>query len=243
MCLVHWLTDPLHILVQCWQQWRIASRSCINRDHHNVFLQPTCSFLKWRVRCGGVTLTKGTQSHPGGMHTLMSFLGAIGHLMKGSGLEEILGAAFSGINSMLNGKAWPRAMRGFRMVTTALLQQYILAGTTEVANIEEELEMAHNTPTDRMWVDCFIIPTFVAHLFVRAEWEGDWLLHMYCLRRILPYFFASSHWNYARYIHWYIQNMDANLPPAINEQYLTDGHTCRHLAGVWNAVSEDQFGE
>ena len=59
--------------------------------------------------------------HPGGMHTLMSFLGAIGHLMKGSDLEEILGAAFSGINSMLNGKVWPKAMRGFRMVTTALL--------------------------------------------------------------------------------------------------------------------------
>ena len=181
--------------------------------------------------------------HPGGMHTLMSFLGAIGHLMKGSGLEEILGAAFSGINSMLNGKAWPRAMRGFRMVTTALLQQYILAGTTEVANIEEELEVARNTPTGRMWVDCFIIPTFLAHLFVRAEREGDWLLHMYCLRRMLPYFFASSYWNYARYIHWYIQDMDANLPPAIKEQYLTDGHTCRHAAGVWNAVSEDQFGE
>ena len=37
--------------------------------------------------------------------------------------------------------------------------------------------------------------------------------------------------------------MDANLPPAIIEQYLTDGHTCRHEAGMWNAVSEDQFGE
>ena len=83
--------------------------------------------------------------HPGGMYTSMSFLGVIGHLMKGGGLEEILGVAFSGINSMLNGKAWPRAMQGFRMVTTALLQQCILAGTTEVANIEEELEMARNT--------------------------------------------------------------------------------------------------
>ena len=54
----------------------------------------------------------------------MSYLGAIGHLMKVSGLEEIFGAAFSGINSMLNGKALPRAMRGFCMVTTALLQQF-----------------------------------------------------------------------------------------------------------------------
>ena len=25
MCLVHWLTDPLHILIQCWQQWPIIA--------------------------------------------------------------------------------------------------------------------------------------------------------------------------------------------------------------------------
>ena len=30
----------------------------------------------------------------GGFHTLMSFLGSIGHLMKGSGLEEVLGESF-----------------------------------------------------------------------------------------------------------------------------------------------------
>ena len=137
-----------------------------------------------------------------------------------------------------------RFLHGDHSFTAAvLLHQYILAGTTDVANIEEELEMARNTPTGLLWVDCFVIPTFLAHLFVRAEREGDWLLHMYCLRRMLPYFFASSHWNYARYIHWYIQDNDANLPPAIKEQYLTDGHTCRHATGVWNAVSEDQFGE
>ena len=124
-----------------------------------------------------------------------------------------------------------------------LLKQYILAGATEVANIEEELEMARNTPTGLLWVDCFVILTFLAYLFVRAEREDDWLLHMYCLRHMLPYIFASSHWNYARYIHCYIQDMDANLPPAIKEQYLTDGHTCRHATRVWNAVSEDQFRE
>ena len=59
------------------------------------------------------------------------------------------------------------------MVTTALLQQCILAGTTEVANIKEKLEVARNTPTGRMWVDCFIVPTFLAHLFVRAEVIGS----------------------------------------------------------------------
>ena len=32
----------------------------------------------------------------GGMHMLMSFVGAVGYLMGGSGIEEILGSAFGG---------------------------------------------------------------------------------------------------------------------------------------------------
>ncbi len=50
----------------------------------------------------------------GGMHTLMSFIGCVGNLMKGTGLEEILNSPFSGVASMLNGKAWTMAVRGFR---------------------------------------------------------------------------------------------------------------------------------
>ena len=39
----------------------------------------------------------------GPFHTEMNFLGSIGHLMKGSGLEELFGA------DLLYGKAVPRA--------------------------------------------------------------------------------------------------------------------------------------
>ena len=41
---------------------------------------------------------------PGGMHTLSSFLGSIGTIMKGLGLEEYTQAAYKGIPNMLNGK-------------------------------------------------------------------------------------------------------------------------------------------
>ena len=40
---------------------------------------------------------------PGGMHTLMSFNGCIGNLMKASGLEVLVGAAFGGLTSIMNG--------------------------------------------------------------------------------------------------------------------------------------------
>ena len=80
--------------------------------------------------------------HPAGMHTLMAFLGCIGNLMKGSGLEEILNVAYKGVNNMLNGKSWPKALRGLWMVVTAVLKDYIKAGKDSYSEISSELESA-----------------------------------------------------------------------------------------------------
>ncbi len=41
---------------------------------------------------------------PGRMHTLISFLGSIGNLMKVTGLDMLLHSAFSGIHNMINVK-------------------------------------------------------------------------------------------------------------------------------------------
>ena len=125
---------------------------------------------------------------PGGMHTLMSFVGCIGALMNGSGLEELLNVAFKGVSHMLNGKAWPKAVRGFRMVMSALLEPLILSGNTTVVEITEEFDKSRQSRTGRLWVDCFITPLVIIHLFLRAEREGDWLLHIYALKRMIPYF-------------------------------------------------------
>ena len=76
---------------------------------------------------------------PGGMHNLMSFVGWIGTLMNGNGLEERLEAAFSGIGSMLNGKTWPKALWGLWIVVVALLWPLISAETT-VYSLEEQLD-------------------------------------------------------------------------------------------------------
>ena len=44
--------------------------------------------------------------------------------MKASGLDLLVGAVFSGLTSIMNGKAWVRPMRAFRMVTAALLYDF-----------------------------------------------------------------------------------------------------------------------
>ncbi len=52
----------------------------------------------------------------------MSFLGSIGHLMAGSGLQEILEQVYASntVSHMLTGKAISRAARGHMLVDAAL---------------------------------------------------------------------------------------------------------------------------
>ena len=64
--------------------------------------------------------------HPGEMHCVISFLGCIGKLMRGSGFEDLIGAAFNGLTGILNGKSWPRALRALRMVCTVLLSNFCI---------------------------------------------------------------------------------------------------------------------
>ena len=54
---------------------------------------------------------KSVVLHPGMMHTLMSFLGCIGTLMKASGVDVLLTAAFGGVAGIIRGKSWTNALR------------------------------------------------------------------------------------------------------------------------------------
>lgn len=59
----------------------------------------------------------------GGFHIIKSFLGAIGTVMAGSGLEELLGTVYGPdtVVAMLNGHAVSRAVRGHLLVQGALV--------------------------------------------------------------------------------------------------------------------------
>lgn len=58
----------------------------------------------------------------GGFHLQMSFLGAIGHIMGGSGLQELLECVYApnAVVHMLSGKAVSRAVRGHFLVESTL---------------------------------------------------------------------------------------------------------------------------
>ena len=55
------------------------------------------------------------------MHIIMSLQGFIGTLIKGSGLDVLVGSAFGHVTIIMIGKAWVRSMRAFLMVAVVLL--------------------------------------------------------------------------------------------------------------------------
>ena len=90
-------------------------------------------------------------------------------------------------------------------------------------------------------MDCLIKLTLLALQLPRAQRDGDFLLQQVSLEAMMPYSFAAGHMNYARYITWYLRNVE-NLPTTAKNDLIDGAHVCRHSDGG-TAVPADQFGE
>ena len=161
----------------------------------------------------------------GGMHTLMSFVGAVGSLMSDSGLESIMESAFGGVSKMLSGKKFPQNVRALRMVAEELLAKILRdEHVTSESKLMEILEdRAKVSRTAKVWLENLVKPVFIIMMFIRAEREGNWPLHLYATEQMMPYFFASGHVHYARYGLYYLHSM-AKLPSSVLEEFLNGNH-------------------
>ena len=135
----------------------------------------------------------------GGMHTLMNFAGAVGVLMADTGLESILQVAFGGVSSMLSGKKYPQNIRALRLLTEELLRGTIVQMDSYDSLMKVLDDKSKKSRTAKLWVENLIKPVMLMMMFVRAEREADWPLHLLCVKEMMPYFFAAGHFNYARY--------------------------------------------
>lgn len=114
-----------------------SDETCINSTLHYVAEQsrkcdvvPILTFdqpLYWKARKLIANAPVGSMISSfvlrlGGFHTLMSFLGAIGHLMEGSGLQEIMQLIYAPdtVHHLLSGKAYSRASRAHMIISSAL---------------------------------------------------------------------------------------------------------------------------
>ena len=182
----------------------------------------------------------------GGMHMLMSFIGAVGNLMRETGLADIMSSALAGVHKMLVGKKFPMCMRALRMVVEVILEAVLKelevgCCDTFMGNLEEKAQKSR-TYMYRLWLDSLIKPVLLMMSYVRAEREGDWLLHVYCVKAMLSYFFAAGHQNYARSSLVYLRAIE-NLPDNVLPHFLKGQHVMRHMNGLWNGICSDMFIE
>ena len=180
----------------------------------------------------------------GGMHSLMSFVGSIGTLMEESGLSEILSDVFGGVSKMLSGKKFPQNLRALRMVAEELLRR-ILREMPVVCHqdlIQVLEDLSAQSKTTKLWVDVLIKPVLISMIYVRAEIEGDWPLHIAAFRQMVPYFFAAGHVHYARYGLHYLRSMES-LPDSILANFMKGEHVMQHVPGLWNGIWSDMFIE
>ena len=131
---------------------------------------------------GAAQIIKDVILRPGAMHITMSFLGCIGTLMKGSGLDTLVGSAFGGLTGIMSGKV--RAMRAFRMVSALHNWRIFCRPMRTILMISWHTLRCEETP-------------HLAHQFLRAEKEGNRLFQQLCIERMLLYFFSEGHIHYA----------------------------------------------
>ena len=184
-------SDPTTIMTAMIEAKRIINITC---QKHTIFICDQQLYkllvdIKWVYP----EIFPSFISRLGGLHLLMSFIGCIGTLMTKSGLEEILNKTFSGVKKMLSRKTFPMNLRTLRMVVEELLRDDIqeLLDSDELSSFIDDV--SKRSATAKHWINNLIKPIFICLLFVRAEREGGWLLHLTSVKEMLPYFYAAGH--------------------------------------------------
>ena len=120
----------------------------------------------------------------GGMHFLMSFIGFVVTLMVNTGLEEVLKAAFGGVSHMLSGKKFPQNARALKIVVEEVISS-VAQNTTSAGDLVVSLGVkAGQSKTTMLWLGCLIKPVLLMILYIRAEREADWPLHLHAVKEM-----------------------------------------------------------
>ncbi|XP_074034537.1 uncharacterized protein [Leptinotarsa decemlineata] len=105
-------TAIVHAMAECKQ---LKQKTCIV-----TFDQPL--FIKATEIVAGNDEMKNVVVRLSGFHMLMSFLGSIGNIMDGSGLEDIWGTVYASesVKNMMTGKSFSRAIRAHMLTYTSI---------------------------------------------------------------------------------------------------------------------------
>ncbi|KAE8749717.1 hypothetical protein FOCC_FOCC003457 [Frankliniella occidentalis] len=184
------------------------------------------------------------------------------------------------VPAMLGGKAYARALRALLLTQTALgmllLEKSTFHAKAEISALHIQVlqgappdeavatqiavalydaitatgeQAALESRTAMLWWQFFQMVTHI-RTFIRAERTGDWGLHLYSIQRMLPFFHAAAHINYAKTAHLYLQDMsDLNQKMNTEEseeftKFTCEGYfTIRRSEAYWGGVWSDMIIE
>ena len=174
----------------------------------------------------------------GGIRWLMSFLGSVGKLMKNTGLDILKKTAFAGVKKMLIGKKFPMNVRALTIVVVELLHTLIDKDVAREDMISTFQTLSDTSQLAKHWIKNLIYAVFLMMMYIRAEREGKFGLHLYCCKKMITYFFAAGHWNYARDSIVYLRSIK-KMPTNLLNRFINGEHVIRIKDGLFNGIWSD----
>jgi hypothetical protein len=121
----------------------------------------------------------------------------------------------------------------------------IVHKVTEKFN-QELNRLEEKGPTAKLWIQYLKMVTLVKR-YIEAERTGNWELHLYVVKMMLPYFISSGHLHYSKACYIYLQLM-SNLPQKMDpvdyerfaNGYFTVKRTNKFCSGTWTDMVIEQ---
>ena len=194
----------------------------------------------------------------GGLHIEMTAEKTLSDLLNGSGWTGALvlaGVATTGTaDSLLKGAHVTRTRRAHQVTASSLyllLQQAYQQYTSRVDEGQDPMslddwcaEQIDASPQFQFW---FIIMQLELALFiyVRSVREGNFMLYIDSLSKLVPWFFALDHINNARWVPVHLRDMVTleSKHPSVFTEFLAGNFTVKKTTRAFSAISIDQAHE
>lgn len=188
----------------------------------------------------------------GGLHIEIAALKTLGDLLDSSGWTGALvqaGVTTAGTaDSFLKAAHVTRTRRAHQVTASSLyllLQEAFSQGANEGQDLEDWCtERVQASPQFHFWWIILQLELTVL-IYVRSVREGNFLLYIDALSKIVPWFFALGHTNYARWIPVHLRDMVtlATKHPSVYTQFLAGNFTVKKTTHAFSAMAIDQAHE
>ena len=139
---------------------------------------------------------------------------------------------------MLIGKKFHMNVRALRIVVVELLWILIDKDAAREDMISTFQTLSDISQLANHWIKNLIYPVFLMMMYVRAEREGEFGLHLHCCEKMTPYFFAAGHWNYAWDNIVYLRSIE-KMPNNLLNRFMNGEHVIRIKDGLFNRIWND----